>query len=223
MKILICGGNTEADYAIRSFSDGHNKLVVINDDANIAKILSERNSISVLDTDPTKLYSFEIADVFEFDLVIALMENDSDNFVCCKLAKDKFHIKKAICTVSDPNHVDIFQALGIDSPISSSYLLTQRIKGESDIENLIKTLSIENDKIVITEVKIKEEFDCCNKSLMELQIPDYANITCIFRNPQVIIPHGTTRIIANDTLVVASAPSDQKRLIKYLKKEKDEK
>ncbi|MCI1735357.1 MAG: TrkA family potassium uptake protein [Bacilli bacterium] len=223
MKILICGGKTEADFVIRSFQSPHNKLVIMNDDPLTAKILSEQNGVDVLDTDPTKIYSFEIADVYGFDLVIALMESDADCYVCCKIAKEHFGIKKAICTVSDPDNVEIFKALGIDSPISGSYLLTQRIKGESDIESIIKTLTLENDKIVITEINVKKNLDCCGKSLMQLKLPDYANVTCIFRNPEVVIPHGNTIIQSGDTLVIASAPDDQKKLIKFIKKTTDEK
>ena len=223
MKVLICGGNQEADFVIRSFlKNKRNKIVVINNDAEIAKELSDHYGIEVLDTDPTKLYSFEIADIYDFDLVIALMEKDADNFVCCHIAKDKFNIKKAICTVTNPNNVEVFEELGIDTAISASYLLTQRIEGETDIENITKTFSLQNDKIVITEITVLPNFECCNRSLMDLQLPKCGNITCIFRDPKVIIPRGDTIIRNGDNLVIASSPDDQKKLIKFIKKEMED-
>ncbi len=223
MKVLICGGNQEADFVIRSFlKNKRNKIVVINNDAEIAKELSDHYGIEVLDTDPTKLYSFEIADIYDFDLVIALMEKDADNFVCCHIAKDKFNIKKAICTVTNPNNVEVFEELGIDTAISASYLLTQRIEGETDIENITKTFSLQNDKIVITEITVLPNFECCNRSLMDLQLPKCGNITCIFRDPKVIIPRGDTIIRNGDNLVIASSPDDQKKLIKFIKKERED-
>lgn len=222
MKILIVGGKREADYVIKAFNKPKNKIVVINDSPSVSKMLSANNGIQILNTDPTKLYSYEEADIFNFDLIIALMEKDADNFVACKIAKDRFAVKKAICTVSDPSNVEIFEALGIDTPISASYLLTQKIEGESDIESIIKTLSLENNKIIITEIRVRKEFDCCDKSLMQLQLPKYANVTCIFRNPNVIIPRGDTVIRDNDKLVIASAPNDQKKVIRFIKKEKQD-
>ena len=223
MKVLICGGNQEADFVIRSFlKNKRNKIVVINNDAEIAKELSDHYGIEVLDTDPTKLYSFEIADIYDFDLVIALMEKDADNFVCCHIAKDKFNIKKAICAVPNPNNVEVFEELGIDTAISASYLLTQRIEGETDIENITKTFSLQNDKIVITEITVLPNFECCNRSLMDLQLPKCGNITCIFRDPKVIIPRGDTIIRNGDNLVIASSPDDQKKLIKFIKKERED-
>lgn len=221
MNILICGGHAEADYVLSAFHKHGNRIVVMNEDEDTCEELSDHYGLDILKTDPTKLYSFEIADVMNFDLIISLMESDADNFTVCKIAKELFHIKKAICTVNNPNNVSIFQRLGIDSPISASYLLTERIKGESDIESIFKTLSLENEKIVITEIKIQKEFWCVGMSLKDLDLPSTGNITCIFRDPEVVIPRGNTVIQANDTLVLASAPEHQEELIRFIKNEND--
>ena len=113
----------------------------------------------------------------------------------------------------------MFQKLGIDVAISDSYLLTQKIKGESDIESIFKTSSLENDKIVITEIKIKEDFWCIGKSLKDLGLPKTGNITCIFRDPEVIIPRGDAIIRLGDMVVIASAPEHQEELVKFMKGE----
>ena len=217
MKILICGGGSEADYVLSAFAKTGNQIVVRNDDKKVADRISEHWNIPVLVSDPTKIYSFETADVTGFDLVIALRHSDADNFVCCKIAKELLGIKKAICTVHNPHHVRLFVEMGVDSPISSTYLLTERIKGESDIESVFRTSSLENDKLVITEIRIKPSFWCVGMSLKNLGLPKTGNITCIFRDPTVIIPRGDTRIQAEDTLIIASAPENQAELVKFIK------
>ena len=217
MKIVICGGGSEADYVLSAFAKTGNKIVVRNDDKKIADRISEHWGIPVLVSDPTKIYSFETADVTGFDLVISLRQTDADNFVCCKIAKDLLGIKKAICTVHNSHHVRLFVQMGIDSPISSTYLLTERIKGESDIESVFRTSSLENDKLVITEIRIKPSFWCVGRSLKNLGLPKTGNITCIFRDPSVIIPRGDTRIQSGDTLIIASAPENQADLVKFIK------
>lgn len=222
MNILVCGGKTEADYVLSAFKKHGNRIVVINDDDDTAEVLSEHYDLDIFKTDPTKIYSFEVADVTNFDLVVSLLERDADNFVVCKIAKVLFHIKKAICTVNNPNNVAIFQRLGIDSPISASYLLTERIRGESDVESIFRTLSLEDEKIVITEVKILDSFPCVNQTLAQLRLPNTGNITCIFRDPDVIIPRGNTTIQAGDTMVIASGQEAQQYLIDYLKYGPDE-
>lgn len=222
MNILLCGGKSEADYVLSAFRKHGNRIVIINEDHDTADLLSEHYGLYVINSDPTKIYSFEIADVTNFDLVVSLMEKDADNFVVCKIAKELFHIKKAICTVSNPNNVSIFQRLGIDSPISASYLLAERIRGESDVESIFRTLSLEDEKIVITEVKILESFPCVGQTLAELRLPNTGTIACIFRDPDVIIPRGNTTIQVGDTIVIASGQEAQEDLVDYFKFGPDE-
>jgi len=218
MRILICGGKSEADFVISSFLNRANRLVVINNDPETAKLLSERHGIDIQISDPTKTYSLENAHIEGFDLVISLLEKDVDNFVVCRLCKEIYHVRKAICTVNNPAKVTAFRMMGIDSPISASYLLAERIQGESDVDSLINTLSLENKKIVITEIKIKSGFSCLGKSLKDLAMPKEGNICCIFRDPEVIIPRGETVIRDGDTLVVASSPFSQKKIVDFLRR-----
>jgi trk system potassium uptake protein TrkA len=217
MKILICGGKSEANFVISSFLSRENRLVVINEDPETAKFLSEQHGIDVQVSDPTKAYSFDEAGIEGFDLVISLLAKDVDNFVVCRLCKEAYHVKKAICTVNNPTKVAAFKMMGIDSPLSASYLLAERIQGESDVDSLINTLSLENKKIIITEIKMKKGFSCLNKTLRDLSMPKEGSVCCIFRNPDVIIPRGETIIREGDTLVLVSPASAQKRIIDFLR------
>jgi len=219
MKIVICGGNKEADFVIRAFKKAGHTITVINGNEAIARQLSENNGIDVILSDPTKVYSYKDADVYDYDLIVSLLENDEDNFVVCKIAKQLFNVKKAICTVQNPDNVDVFKKLGVDSPISASYLLTEKIKGESDVESLIKTLSLENEKIMITEILIKDTFALVGKCLKEVKFPHECNVCCIYRDSTMIIPRGDTKIASGDTVVIASTPSDQEEIVSYMKRE----
>ncbi|MDD6240614.1 MAG: NAD-binding protein [Eubacteriales bacterium] len=217
-NILLCGGKTEADYVLGAFlKKRNNHIVIINDDLQTVERMSEHYGVNILVSDPTKIYSFEKADVTDFDLVVSLSDRDADNFVTCMIAKELFHIKKAICTVNNPNNVAIFSRLGIDSPISASYLLKDRIKGESDVDSIFSTLSLENDKLVITEILINKDFPCCGKSLKDINLPHTGSIACIFRDPDVIIPRGDSVFQNNDRIILASAPEDQSDLIEFIK------
>jgi len=222
MRIVILGGRNEADFVIKSFNNSKNELMVINSDEKTAKFLAESNHIEVLCSNPARLYTYENINIKGFDLVISLMDDDVSNFTACILLKKLFGVKKAICTVSNPNNVNVFNQLGIDSPISGSYLLTQRIQDESDVESLFKTMSLENEKVKIIEFRVRKEFDCVGKALKDLNLPSIANICCVFRNPNVIIPRGNTVIRTGDRLIVACAPVDQNEVISFLRKTKVE-
>ena len=222
MRIVIAGGNHEADYIIKILKKRGNKLLIINESPNVAKFLSLNNKLSVYVGDITKRYVYEDIEASDFDLFIALSDSDNDNYVACLLAKQLFNIGKCICTVTNPKNVELFKQLGINYVVSATYLLGSAIKDEISFEDIVKTMRFENERIVMTEITIQEDYVIANKKIMETKFPSYANISCIYRNPEVVIPTGNTLILPNDRLLVVSAPENQKRVIDFVTKENHE-
>lgn len=217
MKITITGGQSEAVFIVSMFKKEKHDLIVINEDIDVAKNISENNDINVYYGDPAKPHILENANVKDSDILISLCDEDTDNYVICQLGKRMFNVKKCICIVQNPKNVDTFKKLGIDSVISSTYLLYQTIKGESEIESLVKTLSLENERIVISEIVIKEDYNVANKQLKELNLPVSLNISCILREPDIIIPDGLTTIMPNDKLVIVCKKENLESVINYFK------
>ena len=220
MKIVITGGKHEADYIVNILKKEHHHLIVINQDIEFAKYISSNNHIDVFPGDPTKAYTLSDAEAHNADVLLALSDDDTDNYITCITAKKLFHVKRTVAKVKNPKKVELFKRLGIDSVISSTYLLAQTILNESSVENIIKTLSIEDEKIVMLELGVEEEFAIVNKRLMDIKFPSNINISCIFRDPHVIIPKGDTRIKADDKLIIISTPNDQEEIIEYIQKRK---
>lgn len=94
MRIIIAGGDKEADFVIREFRKSNNHLVIINSSERVARELSSSNGVEVKLVDPTKIYAYEEAEIEGFDLIISLLEKDEDNFVACSIAKKIFGVKK---------------------------------------------------------------------------------------------------------------------------------
>lgn len=219
MKIAIAGGKNTAEYIIKNFKSSKNELVVINNDRNESEQLAMRNNIPVFYGDPSRKYALEQAHIKGFDIFISVCDKDENNFVACLLAKKVFEVKKCICIVSNPNNIDVFKNLGIDSVISSTQLLISSITSESSLETLIKTMSFEDDKIVLTEVQIKPSYQICNKQIFEIDFPKTGSIACIYRKPRVVIPNGQTVLLPKDKLLFVSAPKDQKSIINFITRE----
>ena len=221
MRIIIAGGNHEADYVIKTLKKRGNKLFVINEDPVVAKYLSSHNKVDVYTGDITKKYVYDDIEAQDFDLFVALSNNDADNYVACLLANKLFNIARCICTVSNPKNVDLFKELGINYVVSATYLLAGAIKDEISFEDIIKTMRFEHERIVLTEIQINEEYKMSNTKIMDTKFPSYANISCVYRNPEVIIPRGDTLILPNDKLLIISSPENQKKVIEFVTREKD--
>jgi trk system potassium uptake protein TrkA len=223
MRIVICGGTNQAAYIIDMFRKDRkrkNSLTVISNDAYYAKFLSNKYKIPVIIGDFTKSYILDDANIENADLFITLSNVDTDNYVACLLAKNVYHVKKTISAVLNPNNVKVFKRLGIDSAISSSFLIGETIKNESNIEEVFKSLSIEDDMIKIIEVNVKNNFLICNKELKDLvDFPDFCTISAIFRKPHIIIPKGKTDIRNGDKLILVGSTKDEEKIINYITQE----
>lgn len=220
MKIVIVNGTHEADFIIKKFKKEKHELIVINSDREFGSYISSSNRVPVLYGDPTKSYVLGDAHIDDCDVFIALSTNDIDNYVSCITAKRIFHAKRVVSVVRNPKRVDLFKKLGIDSAISSTYLLGESIKNESIIENFIKTISIENEKIVISEIQIDEDFLLADKMIRDANFPNFINISCIYRDPEVIIANGNTVIRAYDKLVVVSTPENHEKVVEFIQRKK---
>lgn len=220
MRIIIVGGKNEADYMIGMFLKEKHSVLVINDDEDAAKYITDHHRIPVLVGDPTKSYVFEDANAYDYDVIVALSENDIDNYITCMIAKNLFNVKKAICRVLNPKRVDIFKKLGIHTAISSIYMLGQIIKEEANVKAMFKTLTMEDEKIAITEIEVIESYNLHNKQIMHLNLPPRINISCILRGNQTIIPNGRTMIEIGDKLLIISATEDQKSIFTMLNEKK---
>ena len=219
MKIVIAGGNHAADYIIKKFKSSQNKLIVINESRETAQYLTKSNRIPVFFGQPYKHFVLDEAHIEDADIFIALGNVDTDNYVSCLLAKRVFNVKKVICTVNNPKNVDLYRELGIDSVISSTQLLASSVMNESSLEDLIKTMSLEDEQIVLTEVVMRPSYHIVNKKIMDINFPKNGNISCIYRKPNVIIPNGSTIILPKDKLLIVSTPKHQKEILAFIQKE----
>jgi trk system potassium uptake protein len=220
MKIIIAGGKHEADFIIKMFQEEHHQLTVINPDKNFAEYISNENDVEVFIGDPTKGYVLEDVDAYNADLLISLSPVDTENYITCITAKKLFNVKKTVSIVRNPKNVELFKKLGVDSVISSTYVLGQTIKNESSVESILKTLSIEDEKIIMIEISIDAEAKLTDTKIKDIKFPVNINISCIFRDPHVIIPTGETMIKADDRLIIVTTPNEQDAIIDFIQKKK---
>ena len=161
-----------------------------------------------------------LAGIENADLFLALGERDVDNYVACKMAKLLFGAKRTIAIVKNPENVDLFKSLGVDSAVCSTYLLGETIEREASIESLIKTLSFEDNKITMLEITVEKDSMLAGIALKDLRADIPLNACCIFRNPNVLIPNGQTVLLPRDKVFVVSSSEHKAALLQFLSKKK---
>ena len=220
MKIVIAGGNSEAEFIISMFKSKSNQLVGINPNKDVADVLLKRCRVPVYVGEPWRRFVLEESDAYDADVFIALNPSDTDNYASCMLAKNVFTARKCICVVNNPKNVDLYTKLGIDSVISSTYLLAQSIKGESDVQSLVKSLSLDNNKAKVIEVVVLSKYKIAGKKLMEIGFPKVGSVAAIQRDDKIIIPNGQVTLLPKDILMIMTAPSNEKKILAFIQQEK---
>ncbi|MBP3283949.1 MAG: TrkA family potassium uptake protein [Clostridia bacterium] len=217
MKIVIAGGHSQAEFLISLFLNKKHKLTVINDDVPFCELISSTYKIPVINGDPSKEYILSEAGIDKADVLIALTPKDEDNFVICQYATKIFQVKRVICTVSNPSRVEVFKKLGLTNVLSATYMVAKYIEQTSTIENLVNTLSLEDEKVLLSEILIEETDTCINKKLLNIPLPKSTIISCIIRTDNIIIPNGQTVISAEDKLLIISTPENMPKALNVLK------
>lgn len=217
MKIVVAGGRDEADFLIGLLLMGKHKLTAVNGDRDCCEhLVSVHDNLTVIYGDPCKEYVMEDAGIRSFDIVIALREKDADNLEICQMAKRLFAVKKTVCTVRNPKNVEIFELLGVDRAISATYMLAHYIEQASIVEDLVKVMPLENQKVLVSEIKVQSDCAAVDLKIADMQLPFNTIISCIIRDTEVIVPNGQNRIMAGDRLVVMTTPQNQKEVVKAI-------
>lgn len=219
MKVVIAGGTTQAEFLVSMFKDKKNELIIINPSESVADTILKRYHVHVYVGDPWRRYALEESNAYDADIFVSLCPSDTDNYASCIMAKKCFNARKCICVVNNPKNVDVYKNLGIDSVISSSYLLGQSVRSESSVENIMKTMSVENDRIVMIEAVVLSKYAICGHTLKEIRFPRYCSVSAVYRTPDVIIPNGDTLITAKDQLLIVCAPEDKDKVTKFIQRE----
>ena len=218
MKIVITDGEHEADYIIKTYKDRNNDLIVINRDEEICRYLSLNNDIPVMLGRSTRESDLIEAGAEDADLFIALSQNDMDNYVSCQTAKQLLRAKRCIARVMNPKNVDIFRKLGIDSVLCSTYLLGEQIRSAASVENLINSLTLDDNRIIILELRITKDLWVKDKALKTVNLSHLGSVSIISRGPKVLIPNGDSILQENDKVLVVTNEENREAVIRMFQR-----
>ncbi|MEG1609514.1 MAG: NAD-binding protein, partial [Clostridia bacterium] len=87
MKIVIAGGKHEADYIVNMFKQDNNDLIIVNQDQNFCQYISKNNKVDCIYGNPSSKRILDEIHINNFDLLIALTDNDATNYSICQMAK----------------------------------------------------------------------------------------------------------------------------------------
>lgn len=216
MKIVIVGDGAKVSFLAESLIHKGHKLIIINHKENECEVLADLKNVMVICGDGSKRFILEDADIYGFDLMIAVKSKDADNLVICLLAKKIFGIRRAFATVNNPSNIEVFKKLGINTSVSATYVLANIIEQMAFADQIIQYMPLENGKLQLIEVIIEGGYKACGKQILDLEFPDDSIIGCIIRGNTTIVPNGRTEIHSGDKLMIFTNITSQELVLSSL-------
>lgn len=216
MNIVIVGGMKKAEFLLQSLLTKNHHVKIIHDDLEYCKWISRNYDVSVYCGDGSKHYILDEAEIENFDLLIAMTPQDEDNLVICQLSKKLYGVRKTFATVSNPQNVELFKALGIDNVISSAYYVSRIIEEMALKNDLATSIKMEASGIGIFEVQLKKDYPVCGKPIHLIPLPDKTLIAYIIRGRHYIVPTGKTLMLNDDRVIFICPKNDSTHVMEII-------
>ncbi len=205
-NILIIGGRTQARSLAESLLKRKHVVTIISDEYDFCLTLSSIQGLNVINGNGSKPYVLEDANVGDFDVAIAMTTHDADNLVICELCK-YYGVKKVVAVVNDPKKLDFFYKMGVDSAVCTTTAISNIIEQQAVVDEIGTIIPTTDERIRINEVTVPKFSPIIGKDLSEIKLPREVIVGCILRGSESIVPHGSTIIKENDTLLLISSES----------------
>lgn len=216
MRIILIGGSQTVYFLARQFVRRKYHVTVVNRDPDRSRQIAQQTKATVVLGDGTHVQRLEEAGARQADVLLALTNHDQDNLVACQLAQKLFDIPRTIALVNDPDNEMIFKRLGVTIAFSATRIIGSILDQETDFENITTLMPLAQGRINITDVRLDADCPSLGKTLLELDLSEQSLVACIIRDDEVIVPRGSTRLLANDHLILISHPEQQKRDLEIL-------
>ncbi|MDG6244814.1 MAG: Trk system potassium transporter TrkA [Methanolobus sp.] len=216
MKIVIIGAG-EVGYHIAKALYQSNDVVVIDRNEEACERVDELD-VHVIHGNGANASILQ--DVLDgAGLLVALTGSDEVNIVACMASKlivkdkDKF---KTVARVSNPDYIDKPVAkrpqIGIDIMVCPELSLASEVAQILAIPSAIDAEYFADGKVEMMEFVVPDDHSLVNKQMHELHLANCCIVSAIFRDSDVIIPHGGDTIKGNDHIVVIGKSSAMKEV-----------
>ncbi|WP_027340653.1 potassium channel family protein [Halonatronum saccharophilum] len=209
MRIIIVGGGKIVYYLTKNFISKGYKVSIINKDKEYCELLAREFNSLIVNGDGSKPKYLEEAEANKADAILALTGNDPDNLFICQLAKKEFEIPKSFSVINNPDNETIFKSLGIETIFNTTKLISLLIEQRIDTSDVNNLLAIEEGRVNISQIILRETSPVIGKTLKEIDLPEDIVFGCIIRDEHVLIPKGKTKLLLGDKVLIITLPEKQ--------------
>ncbi len=216
-KVMIIGGGKTGYYLAERLADFGASVKLVESNKERCQYISTRiNNVMVLQGDGTDMAMLAEENIDEMDAFVTATGYDEQNLLLALSAKQR-GIEDVISKVSRERYLGVIENMGVDMVLNPLDITAGNIFGMIQGEKKVISSMLVQGQAEIIEVIAQKGMSICKGTLNDLQLPDGILIAAIYRGGEVIIPHGKTRMMDGDRILLFSLLNDIPELDKLLK------
>jgi len=201
MYVIVAGGGKVGHYLTRALIAAEHEVLLVEKDRSRAAYLAEELGEVAVRGDACEVRTMREIGMERADVVVAATGDDEDNLVICQMAKRRFHVPRTIARVNNPQNVDIFHRLGIDSTVSSTKIIFNLIEQQIETDEVIPLAPLQRGNIEIVEIDLGPESPVVGKTIPNVRLPQNALVISVVRDDHAILPNIDVEFKQGDTVI----------------------
>ncbi|HZB98358.1 MAG TPA: TrkA family potassium uptake protein [Candidatus Sulfotelmatobacter sp.] len=207
--IIIIGGGNVGYHLARHLIERGYEVTVVEKDAERAEWVEEQLGTSVMVGDGDEMAFLATTGINRAGVVVAATGEDEDNLIACQLAKSKFQVPRTIARINNPINVRLFNALGIDVPVSATELLMGLIEAEMGPSEMVRGIAVKASGANLVDVALPELSGMIGRRVQDVRLRGDDVLVCIVRNGRPVLPLRPDEVIQrSDELIIYSKMLD---------------
>ncbi len=208
MRVIVVGASEVTRAALARIGERWDVVVIDPDPDHVARMADIRPVTPVIGDGSSRVV-LERAGLAEADALIAGTGDDDVTVEVCRLALAA-DVDRVVAIVDDPERSAALRKLGV-VPISPARLAARDV--EINLEpRRVASAAFANGRAEAVEFRISPDSPLRGRMLRDLGETPWL-VAAILRNDQLIVPHGTTELRANDLVTVVGAAADYSTMV----------
>lgn len=194
MRIVVVGVGKTGYSIAKLLADGDYDVVVVEQDEERRQVIKDSLDVLAIRGNGCSPEVLSLPEVRNADVFIAMTDSDEVNMVACRLAK-AYGARHTVARIRNEGYTAKDQELMSKELKVDLNLNPERITA-NEINHVLMTpaaLDVDdfaNGKVRMFGTRLTESFPYLNKPLKDVKLPEGILIAMLFRNHQMIIPHG---------------------------------
>jgi trk system potassium uptake protein TrkA len=223
MYIIVVGGGKVGYTLAQSLAIENNDVVIVDSDDSTIRRTSESLDVMTIRGNGLSAAVLRQAGVTDADLVIAVMDSDETNIVCCLTAK-KLGAKHTIARIRDPEYAlelgDLKDDFGIDMVINPELQAAVKISHVLRFASAVDVETFAGGRVEMVAFKVLPTDGLAGRAIADITpaLPEPVLICAVERGDEVFIPGGSFVLEEKDKIHIIGKPTNTTAFSRFLKR-----